>query len=265
MKKISFLLIIFLCAFAFTSFSQDTLFKTDGTKEQVKITMITDKDVQYKKFSNPDGPVFSIPKKDLLMITYENGDFEMIKNAGTDKKAVKADLAQNFAKNLITYHLFDVVYGDFTFSYERILASGTIGLRIPVGIGYAYNTGLNNFGNENRVYNSLYSGIGISFYPTGQGKWRYFVGPSIRIGYGKMVDYYSGYYDEYGNWIEEEQTDEGMYTKFFMDNGVMFTPVKNFCVAAVVGVGVRFFPEASNNNNSVMPTGYFSFNMSYRF
>jgi hypothetical protein len=188
----------------------------------------------------------------------------MMKSADHDKKAAKTDLAENFAKNLITYHLFDVVYGDFTFSYERILASGTIGIKIPVGIGYAFTTGINGF-NDTRVYNKIYSGIGVNFYPTGQGKWRYFVGPNIRVGYGKMVDYYSGYYDEYGNWIDAETSDEGLYTKFFMDNGVMFTPIRNFCVATVVGVGVRFFPESGNNHNSVSPTGYFSLNMSYRF
>jgi hypothetical protein len=263
MKKALFTLFILLFVFNLASISQDILYKTDGTKEQVKITMVSDKEIQYKKFNNPEGPVYTIPKKDLLMITYENGDFETMKSADHDKKAAKADLAENFVKNLLTYHLFDVVYGDFTFSYERILASGTIGIKIPVGIGYAYNTGLNGFNNTNRIYNEIYSGIGVNFYPTGQGKWRYFVGPNIRVGYGKMVDS-SGYYDQYGNWIEGTKT-EGIYTKFFMDNGVMFTPIKNFSVATVVGVGVRFFPQAAQYSNSVMPTGYFSINMSYRF
>jgi hypothetical protein len=262
MKKISLLLFILLFAFAFRSFSQDILYKTDGTKEQVKITMVSDKEIQYKKFNNPDGPVYSIPKKDILMITYENGDYEMMKSADSEKKAAKAELAENFTKNLISYHLFDVVYGDFTFSYERILASGIIGIKIPVGIGYAYSSGLTGF-NDNRVYNLIYSGLGVNFYPTGQGKWRYFVGPNIRVGYGKMVDTNSGYYDEYGNWIQEDVSHEGLYTKFFMDNGVMFTPIRNFSVAAIVGVGVRYFPEA--NNSTVLPTGYFSINMSYRF
>jgi hypothetical protein len=50
-----------------------------------------------------------------------------------------------------------------------------------------------------------------------------------------------------------------------MDNGVIYTPVRNFSVAAIVGFGVRFFPEAGNNQSSVRPSGYFSINMSYRF
>jgi hypothetical protein len=259
MKKISLLLFILLFAFAFTSFSQDILYKADGTKEQVKITMVTDKEIQYKKFTNPDGPVYSVPKKDVLMITYENGDFEMInKSTVSDKNAAKVELAENFAPNLLTFNLFDVIYYDFTISYERILSSGTIGIQIPVGIGYAYFSDINN-NSSDRVKNKFYSGVGINFYPTGQGKWRYFVGPNIRVGYGKLSDWQ---YDGNGDYYETN-VEEGIYTKFYMDNGVIFTPIKNFSVAAVAGVGVRFFPEA--HSNPVMPTGFFSFNMSYRF
>jgi hypothetical protein len=265
MKRALLLLTIFFFAFAFRSYSQDILYKTDGTKEQVKITMVTDKEIQFKKFTNPDGPVYSVPKKDVLMITYENGDFEMInKSTVSDKQAAKTDLEENFKKNLISFNLFDVVYYDFTVSYERILASGTMGIKIPLGIGYAYNSDFYN-NREQWVKNKFYSGIGINFYPTGQGKWRYFVGPNIRVGYGKLIDYYSGYYDEYGNWVEGEVINEGIYTKFFMDNGVIFSPVKNFSVEAVVGVGIRFFPDSGDNHNPVQPSGYFSFNMSYRF
>jgi hypothetical protein len=45
----------------------------------------------------------------------------------------------------------------------------------------------------------------------------------------------------------------------------MFTPVKNFCISTIVGVGVRYFPEASESYNVVMPSGYFAIDISYRF
>jgi hypothetical protein len=162
--------------------SQDILYKADGTKEQVKITVVTDKEIQYKKFTNQDGPVYSIPKKDVLMITYENGDFEMInKSTASNKQAAKAELSENFKPNLLTFKLFDVIYYDFTISYERILSSGTIGINIPVGLGYAYNTDYYYQNHDEWVKNKFYSGVGINFYPTGQGKWRYFVGPDIAL------------------------------------------------------------------------------------
>jgi hypothetical protein len=264
MKKLVLLSLFLMLCLNFISSAQDIIFKKDGAKEEVKIVVVGEREIQYKKFNNLEGPVYTINKKDISLITYQNGEYEMIKSAGDDKRAAKAELTENFAKNLITYHLFDVVYGDFTFSYERILSSGNVSIRIPVGFGYAYSSGFNDW-NSNRLYNLFYSGIGVNFYPTGQGKWRYFVGPNIRVGYGKDI-YWQAIYDNNGNYISDgEVSNEGIYTKFFMDNGLMFTPVKNFCVSAIVGVGVRYFPNASDFNNSVTPTGYFSMNVSYRF
>ena len=118
--------------------------------------------------------------------------------------------------------------------------------------------------NGDWVKNLVYSGVGINLYPTGQGKWRYFVGPDVRIGYGKQ-SYWTYYYDEYNNYYEDEETSEGIYTKFFVNNGIIFTPVRNFSLSAVVGVGIRYFPQASYSYNTVMPSGYFSFNVNYRF
>jgi len=264
MKKLLALTMIFSFGVILSAFSQDVIYKKDGSKEEAKITMVGDREIQYKKFSNPDGPVYTLSKSQIVMITYENGDYEMLGAQTDPAKAAKEALKTNFAKNMIGYHLFDVVYGDFTLSYERILASGTVGIKIPIGFGYAYTSDYYN-SSENWVKNKFYSGIGVNFYPTGQGKWRYFLGPSVRIGYGKQ-SYWVTYWDEYGNYIGDEEVDaEGIYTKFFVDNGVIFTPVRNLSIAAVVGVGVRYFPEASESYSTVLPTGYFSMNLYYRF
>jgi hypothetical protein len=264
MKKVSAFILLFVFGFIFYAGAQDVIYFKNGSKEQSKIILVGAKEIQYKKFSNLDGPVYSLAKSEIQMITYENGDYEMFSTPSDVTKQAKEELKTNFAKNLVGYNLFDVVYGDFTFSYERILSSGTIGIRIPVGFGYAYNSDYFN-NNDNWVKNAFYSGIGVNFYPTGQGKWRYFLGPNVRVGYGKQ-SYWQTMWDEYGNYIGEEETAaEGIYTKFYVDNGVMFTPVRNLSLSAVVGVGIRFFPEAAYDYNTVMPTGYFSMNIGYRF
>lgn len=262
MKKIVLLSLFFLLCLNFISSAQDIIYKKDGSKEEAKIVLVGEKEIQYKKYNNLEGPVYTLNKKDIVLIAYQNGEYETIKTADDDKKAAKIELSENFAKNLITYHLFDVVYGDFTFSYERILSSGTIGIKIPLGFGYAYNSDYFN-NNENWVKNFMYTGIGVNFYLTGQGKWRYFIGPDVRVGYGKQSYWY--YWDENGDYYEEERVNEGIYTKFYIDNGVIFTPIKSFSFAAIVGVGVRFFPDAGPNYSTVMPAGYFSTNISYRF
>jgi len=257
---------IFMLLFAFilNSYSQDVIYKKDGSKEEAKITLVGDKNIQYKKFSNLEGPVYTMPKSDIVLITYENGQYELMQPEHETGKSSKQELSANFTKNMLGYHLFDVVYGDFTISYERILSSGTVGISIPIGFGYAYNT--DYFGNSGEwVKNLFYSGVGVNFYPTGQGKWRYFLGPEVRIGYGKTT-YWQSVWDDNGNYISDYQVDdEGVYTKFFVNNGVMFTPVRNLSVSAIVGMGVRYFPEANYSYDAFRPSGYYSMNLYYRF
>ena len=185
MKKITTLILLFILGITYFASSQDIIYKKDGSKEEAKITLVGEKEIQYKKFKNEEGPVYTMPKSQIMMITYANGEYEMFVNQNDEAKQAKKELSTNFTKNLFGYHLFDVVYGDFTFSYERILNSGTIGINIPLGFGYAYNSDYFN-ASDNWVKNLFYSGIGINFYPTGQGKWRYFVGPQVRIGFGKQ-------------------------------------------------------------------------------
>lgn len=264
MKNFVLSLLILVFAFSLPSFSQDIIYKKDGSKEEAKIILVAEKEIQYKKSNNQDGPVYSLSKSQILMITYANGEYEMMGNEIDEAKLAKQELSTNFAKNVFGYHLFDVVYGDFTLSYERILSSGTVGIKIPIGFGYAYNTDYYNNSNE-WVKNLVYSGVGINFYPTGQGKWRYFLGPEVRIGYGKQ-NYWVTYWDENGNYMSDgEESSEGIYTKFFVDNGVIYTPVKKLSISALAGVGIRYFPQAAQYYNVMMPSGYFSMNINYRF
>jgi len=241
------------------SFSQDIIYKRDGSKEEAKVFLVAEKKIQYKKFNNQEGPLYEIDKKDILLITYENGDYETINKAENDVHLTKPDLTKNFARNLISYHLFDLVFGDFAFSYERILSNGQVGFKVPIAIGYDYYSDLYNFNNV------FYSGLGVNFYPTGQGKWRYFMGPQVQIGIGQENEWIY-YYDDYGNNVSDQYVEtEGIYTRFFVDNGVMFVPVRNFSIAAIASIGIRYFPQATYNNDVVRTDGHFAINISYRF
>ncbi|MBQ9672097.1 MAG: hypothetical protein IJV34_04510 [Prevotella sp.] len=48
--------------------------KKDGSIIQSKVTEVNSDNIKYKKFSNPDGPVYTISKAEILAINYENGD-----------------------------------------------------------------------------------------------------------------------------------------------------------------------------------------------
>ncbi len=40
------------------------------------VTEVLTNEIKYKKASNPDGPVYTVEKKEILSIMYENGEIE---------------------------------------------------------------------------------------------------------------------------------------------------------------------------------------------
>jgi hypothetical protein len=53
--------------------SQDIITTKTGEDILAKITEVGHTEIKYKKFDNPDGPLFTLLKSDVLMIRYENG------------------------------------------------------------------------------------------------------------------------------------------------------------------------------------------------
>jgi hypothetical protein len=62
------------------AFSQDKIFLKAEENIEAKILEINIDEVKYKKYSNLEGPTFTILKSDIHMIIYENGESEIFKN-----------------------------------------------------------------------------------------------------------------------------------------------------------------------------------------
>ena len=80
-----------LCAFLIIlfpslSFAQDKIHKSDKTVIEAKVVEISDADIKYKKFSNLSGPSYIIPKKEVSMILYENGEKEVFPPGSSSSK-----------------------------------------------------------------------------------------------------------------------------------------------------------------------------------
>jgi hypothetical protein len=73
MKKIVFTATLLLAA-ALSTRAQDIITTKNGEDIQAKVLEVAPDVVKYKKFSNPDGPTFSLYKSEILMVRYENGD-----------------------------------------------------------------------------------------------------------------------------------------------------------------------------------------------
>jgi len=75
MKLNQILLILFLTIIFSNNFcfSQDIITKKTSESIQSKILEVTTTEIKYKKFDNPNGPIFTLPKSEVSMILYENG------------------------------------------------------------------------------------------------------------------------------------------------------------------------------------------------
>ena len=58
----------------------DFIVKNDSSRIEVKILVIADQTVQYKKVSDPQGPIFHLLKSDISRILYGNGETETFPN-----------------------------------------------------------------------------------------------------------------------------------------------------------------------------------------
>lgn len=57
--------------------AQDVITKRSGEKVNAKVLEISTSEVRYKNFGNQDGPVYVLPKNEVMLITYENKTSEV--------------------------------------------------------------------------------------------------------------------------------------------------------------------------------------------
>lgn len=253
MKKLYLILLISLAGLA--SRAQDKIFLQTGEQITGKVIEIQEDLVKYKRADNKSGIVYTTRKKNVFMVQYENGTTEFF-NAKNKKKEKPTPILDG--ANLIHIHAFDMVYNDLTFSYERLIKGGKIGLQVPFGIGYnkVVYYGYGDYSNK------FYSGLNINLYPTGQGKWSFFVGPSIRYGMGKSK-FYS--WDEIGN--STEVIKSFYYGKLFVNLGIMYSPSQSFSISAIGSLGIKYFNESIDTyiDKGIYSAAHFSINFAYRF
>lgn len=62
--------------FTLNTFAQDIIVKKDGSTIISKVYEIGNSYVKYKKYTNQQGPIYSIDSSDIMRINYENGEIE---------------------------------------------------------------------------------------------------------------------------------------------------------------------------------------------
>lgn len=72
-------------------FSQDRINKVNGDIIQAKVLEVSADEVRYKRYSNPDGPVYVLGKNEISEITYQNGEREVFSSGKASESSIKND------------------------------------------------------------------------------------------------------------------------------------------------------------------------------
>lgn len=76
MKK--YILIIFMVLMVGMAMAQDVIVKKDGSTILSKVEEINGTEIKYRKWTNLEGPIYSINRSEVLSINYRNGEIEKI-------------------------------------------------------------------------------------------------------------------------------------------------------------------------------------------
>jgi len=69
--------------------AQDIIYKTDGTEIKAKIIEVNINDIKYKKYENPEGPLYTVNKSELFKIKFENGTQEVFNKSSSNSSNKK--------------------------------------------------------------------------------------------------------------------------------------------------------------------------------
>ena len=73
--------------------AQDLLIRNSGEETEVKVLEVSRDYVKYRKFSNPDGPVFTVPVAEIFMIRYEDGTKTVFGDGGYNTGSGISDMS----------------------------------------------------------------------------------------------------------------------------------------------------------------------------
>ena len=177
-----------------------------------------------------------------------------------------------FKRNMIHFNMSDVIFKRIGFDFEHVIGSeGIMSINVPVSISFGdpdvmyeslYDTQVQIFPMRFLVdFSDWYAGLGINFYPKGQGGFKMHFGAEMRFGAAHRYpeEYYQGYYIDcyYDYEGEEYDTDciQNTYeeqsffqTSFLANIGMAYSPFEEFIVSLKLNAGIT-----TSVDNTVAP------------
>lgn len=251
---------------------QDIITRSDGVTIRAQVLGISPNQINFRLYQHPDSLMYQISVQDVRMITRADGttqNFNPESNLAGEKEK-EFNYETQSGRNLLLFYPLDLTNTNFTAAYERIFSAGKIGIRLPVilGLSKKANNDFSNFRNNTRWGLEL----DLNFYPYGQGRLQYYLGPSIQY-----RSYHLYYYDYNTNPNppptpqppDLRRVKASLYGLAFK-NGVYFQLTQLWMVSIDVGLGYRKFQKSdrpdnfyADNRNTVFLPG--NFHLGLRF
>ena len=76
-------ILLFLLLISSTLSAQDIITLKNGEEIKAKVTAVNPNDIQYRKFNDNDGPLYTKYKSEVFMIKYANGSKDVFSNASS--------------------------------------------------------------------------------------------------------------------------------------------------------------------------------------
>ncbi len=195
----------------------------------------------------------------------------------------KKEAPVSFKRNLIHFNMSDVIFKRLGIDFEHVVGDeGNMTINIPISV---------NLGDANQMYKSLYNtqiqifpmrflvdfsdwyaGLGINFYPKGQGGFKMHFGAEMRFGAAHRYpeEYYQEYYydcyiaedEEYGTDCIPKTYEEQSFlqTSFMANIGMAYAPFEEFVVSLKLNAGIT-----TSVDNTVAPIVIPTFRMGLKF
>ncbi len=92
--------------------AQDMIVTNDGTIIKAKVTKVGATEVEYKKWTNQDGPIYTVKVSNLIAINYQNGEKDTFSNFPSNSQQIATAKTQNTGNVQVTYTDIDRhIYG----------------------------------------------------------------------------------------------------------------------------------------------------------
>ena len=86
-----------------------------------KVLKVNDSEMEYKRWDNPDGPVYTLPAEEVFTITYQNGTKDLISQFDDQPSSKNSKYADAFGRH-------PRYQGEIAFAYGLPLSEGTADL-----------------------------------------------------------------------------------------------------------------------------------------